>query len=76
MSTPHIDKQPALLISYNGEKISKITPVLVPEDWDYNYETLPFTIGSNQIVTTEMLIVSPSSKITYSRNGKQVSCNT
>lgn len=64
--------EPALLLSYNGEHISKITPVLVPKNWDYNHKTLPFTIGSNQKVTTAILTVSPSSKLTYSCNGKLI----
>jgi hypothetical protein len=56
----HKQTQPALLISYNSESIAAIEPVQVPNDWDFDPETLPFTIGSNQIVTTEKITITTS----------------
>jgi hypothetical protein len=47
--------QPALLISYGLEKIEAVEPVLVPIDWDFTTESLPFTICSNQAVSTDKI---------------------
>jgi|13_taG_2_1085334.scaffolds.fasta_scaffold297226_1 hypothetical protein len=47
--------QPALLISYGTDKIEAVEPVLVPLDWDFTDEALPFAIGSNQTVTTDKI---------------------
>jgi len=53
MNTPI--NQPALLISIVNETQVAVEPVLVPINWDYQTESLPFAIGSNQIVTTDKL---------------------
>ena len=55
--TPNTREQPAILISYCNERFAAIEPVLVPIDWDYEQETLPFSVGSNQLVTTDKVYV-------------------
>ena len=47
-----ISSKPALLLSMRNENQVAVEPVLVPNNWDYQNESLPFTVGSNQIVTT------------------------
>lgn len=59
------NKQPALLLSYTGEQVSTITPVLVPCDWDGAPEDLPFSVGSNQVVVTEQVNINTTTLVTY-----------
>ena len=54
MNTP-ISNQPALLLSLSNDNQVAVEPVLVPNDWDYQTESLPFAIGSNQIVITDKI---------------------
>ena len=50
-----INNQPALLLSMSNDNRVVVKPVLVPNNWDYKTESLPFTISSNEIVITNKI---------------------